>query len=355
MIIAGSVIAAIIIAEVAFAVSAGTEKNATAVQEESAPALPRLQVQGTSLCQDSSDIPVTFKGISFGWHNIWPRFYNAGAVAELHSAWGANIFRASIGADSHAKADNPDCHGGYIDEPDFALECLYNVVDAAIANGCYVIVDWHSHVLHKEAAEDFFTKVATRYADTPNVIYELFNEPVSREFEEAGDYSQPSDESLDSYWCDLKAYAESLISIIDGISTCHPLILMGCPRWDQSIDVAARNPVTCYDNLMYTVHFYAATHGQWLRDRSDAALAQGLPIFISECASCEASGDGPMSPEEWQAWNGWAAERNISMMTWSISDKVETCSMLTKEASSEGPWAGDVIKPWGKIVKDWLK
>ena len=62
------------------------------------------------------------------------------------------------------------------------------------------------------------------------------------------------------------------------------------------------------------------------------------------------------SPDQvaWQEWNDWAAARNISLMTWSISDKDETCSMLTKEASDEGPWSDDVSKEWGRIVKEWL-
>ena len=32
-----------------------------------------------------------------------------------------------------------------------------------------------------------------------------------------------------------------------------------------------------------------------------------------------------------------------------------TCSMFTPAASTEGPWSDDVIKPWGKTVKAWLK
>ena len=178
--------------------------------------------------------------------------------------------------------------------------------------------------------------MATRYADCPNVIYELYNEPVN-----------------DS-WAELKAYAEELIPVIDSISTVHPLILMGCPHWDPDINLPAEDPLTCYDNLMYTVHFYAATHKDYLRERSDAALAAGIPIFLSECAACEASGDGPMDMDSWQAWSGWAASKGISIITWSISDKAETCSMFTPEASSEGPWKDEVIKPWGTIVKNWL-
>ena len=299
-----------------------------------APELPALYVEGTQLM--AAGKPVAMRGVSFGWHNIWPRFYNKEAVKHLHDDWGVQLFRAAIGADDHAKADNPGIHGGYMGEPEFALECLYNVVDGAIESGSYVIVDWHSHLLHTAEAKDFFTKVATRYADCPNVIYELYNEPVN-----------------DS-WAELKAYAEELIPVIDSISTVHPLILMGCPHWDQDINLPAEDPLTCYDNLMYTVHFYAATHKDYLRERSDAALAAGIPIFLSECAACEASGDGPMDMDSWQAWSSWAASKGISIITWSISDKAETCSMFTPEASSEGPWKDEVIKPWGTIVKNWL-
>ena len=299
-----------------------------------APELPALYVEGTQLM--AAGKPVAMRGVSFGWHNIWPRFYNKEAVKHLHDDWGVQLFRAAIGADDHAKADNPGIHGGYMGEPEFALECLYNVVDGAIESGSYVIVDWHSHLLHTAEAKDFFTKVATRYADCPNVIYELYNEPVN-----------------DS-WSELKAYAEELIPVIDSISTVHPLILMGCPHWDQDINLPAEDPLTCYDNLMYTVHFYAATHKDYLRERSDAALAAGIPIFLSECAACEASGDGPMDMDSWQTWSGWAASKGISIITWSISDKAETCSMFTPEASSEGPWKDEVIKPWGTIVKNWL-
>jgi len=351
MIIALAVLATIIIGEAIFVMITGTEKKAAA------PVVPALRVEGTALVNEAGDTTV-FRGISFGWHNIWPRFYNAEAVATLHNEWGCNIFRAAIGADDIAQLDNPGIPGGYMSEPEFALECLYNVVDAAIVNGCYVIVDWHSHWIHQDEAREFFTKVATRYKGVHNVIYELFNEPVCFSFEDGSenpyeDLGNP--ESMNEYWAALKAYAEDMIATITAIDDSEPLILMGCPSWDQRIDLPASNPVEGYNNIMYTMHFYAATHEAWLREATDAALAAGLPVFISECAGCEASGDGYLDEEAWQTYSDWATERGISMMTWSVSDKVETCSMFTKEASSEGPWEEDVIKPWGRIVKDWLK
>jgi len=319
--------------------------------------VPALHVEGTQLY--AGDEPATFRGISFGWHNIWPRFYNAEAVASLHNDWGCNIFRAAIGADDHALADNPGIKGGYTSEPEFALECLYNVVDAAIANDCYVIVDWHSHSFHPEEARDFFTKVATRYKGSNNVIYELFNEPVCFSFENGSenpyeDLGNP--EAMNAYWTALKEYAEGLIEVITSIDDSHPLILMGCPSWDQRIDLPASDPITSYDNVMYTMHFYAATHGAWLREATDRALAAGIPVFISECAGVEASGDGYLDEEAWNTYSDWATENGLSMMAWSISDKVETCSMFVHNVeSSEGPWADEDIKPWGKIVKAWIK
>lgn len=313
---------------------------------------PALRVQGTCLYQEGSDVPVVWRGVSFGWHNLWPRFYNKEAVSTLSKDWGCPVFRAAIGADDLAELSPL---GGYVSDKESALECLYAVIDGAVENNAYVIVDWHSHKLHLDEAKDFFRTVATKYAGCHNVIYELFNEPVSQEFEDRGDYSEPTQESLDAYWLRLKEYALALIPIIEECSGCHPLILMGCPRWDQALDCVIRNPIGGYDNLMYTTHFYAATHGQWLRDRSDAAMASGLPVFISECAACEASGDGRIDPEEWAKWNEWAADRKVSLLTWSISDKNETCSMFTPQASSKGPWEDAVIKEWGLIVRDWLK
>jgi len=319
--------------------------------------VPALHVDGTQLVNEDGEA-VTFRGISFGWHNIWPRFYNAGVVKTLHEDWGAQIFRAAIGADDHAAADNPGIHGGYDTEPDYALEHLYQVVDAAIANNSYVIVDWHSHALHPEEAADFFAKVATRYKGVDNVIYELFNEPVCFSFENHAenpyeDLGNP--EAMKAYWAALKEYAEGLIKVITDIDDREPVILMGCPSWDQRIDMPADDPITSYNNIMYTMHFYAATHGAWLRDATDYALSKGCPVFISECAGVEASGDGFLDIDAWNTYSEWATERGITMMAWSVSDKVESCSMLYPEVDGEGNWSEDDIKPWGKIVKNWIK
>lgn len=289
--------------------------------------VPALCVKGTQLMNELGDT-VVLKGVSYGWHVLWPRFYNAQSAEHLIKDWGAQVLRASIGVGINDLS--------VLNRPEYGFECATKVVDAAIENGAYVIVDWHSHSIETEPAKAFFTKLATRYKGVPNVIYEIFNEPV-----------------YDS-WEDVKAYS---IEVIKAIRAIEPdaVILVGCPHWDQDIHLAADAPIEGFDNLMYTLHFYANTHGQWLRDRGDYALSKGLPLFVSECAGMEASGDGPLSPEEWANWTAWMDARNISWAAWSLSDKHETCSMLLPSVSSEGPWEEKDIKEWGKMVRESLK
>lgn len=281
-----------------------------------------LSVNGTFLVNEKGE-KVVLKGISYGWHNWWPRFYNASTVKTFADEWNCNVVRAAIGVEPQ---------GAYISNPQLALDCVTNIVDAAIENGIYVIIDWHSHGIKTEEAKTFFAQMATKYKNYPNIIYEIFNEPV------------------EDSWDDVKAYSEEIIKTIREIDTKN-IILVGTPHWDQDIHLAADAPITGYKNLMYTLHFYAATHHQSLRDRADYAINKGLPLFVSECAGMEASGDGPVNYEEWATWLEWMKKHNISWAAWSIADKDETCSMMYSSASSEGPWEDKDIKEWGQIIR----
>ena len=267
------------------------------------------------------------RGASFGWHNLWPRFYNAKAVAWLTTDWKCNVVRASMGV---------GLDDSYLENPEYALKCMTSVIDGAIKRGIYVIIDFHSHKIHTEEAKTFFTLMAKKYGNNPNVIYEIFNEP---------DYYT---------WPEVKAYSEELIKTIRAIDPDN-IILVGSPHWDQDIHLVAEDPIKGQSNLMYTMHFYAGTHKQWLRDRTDAAMAKGIPIFVSECAGMEATGDGPVDEVEWKAFLDWMEARKISWIVWSVSDKNETCSMLLPRASAEGNWTDDLIKSWGKISRESIR
>ena len=287
----------------------------------------QLQVVGTQLCAQNGE-PVVLRGVSFGWHNIWPRFYNKKAVKWLKEDWHPTVIRAAMGVTT--VEDN------YMDNPTFALECIEPVIKAAIKNNLYVIVDWHSHEMLTDEAVKFFGYIAEKYGKYPHVIYELYNEPVN-----------------DS-WDDLKVYATKVINEIRKYDPDN-VILMGCPHWDQDINLVADSPLRGFTNIMYTVHFYAATHHQYLRDRMVDAIQRGIPVFVSESAGMEASGNGPLDPVEWQAWIDCMEQHKVSWVTWSLSDKDETCSMLLPRATSTGPWKEDVIKKSGKMLRDYLR
>lgn len=285
-----------------------------------------LQVKGARLVNQAGQV-VALHGVSYGWHNFWPRFYNPQSVGWLAKDWHVSVVRAAIGVEPK---------GGYIDDPAAALKAAEAVIKGAIDNGIYVIVDWHSHNINLDSAGQFFSYIAQKYHGYPNIIYEVFNEP--------------DEES----WPEVKAYAEKIIGVIRQYDP-NNVILVGCPHWDQDINLPAKDPIKGYQNLMYTLHFYAATHKQALRTRCEQAILQGLPVFISESAGMEASGNGKMDYAEWHKWINWADKHHLSWVVWSISDKDETCSMLKKSASSLGGWTKNDLKASGIHTKNLLK
>jgi endoglucanase len=265
--------------------------------------------------------------MSFGWHNFWPRFYNAGVVDWLAKDWNCNVVRAAMGVEPQR---------GYVSDPEDSKAKIKAVVNGAIKSGIYVIIDFHSHHIRLKEAKEFFTEMATTYGKQPNIIYEIFNEP-----------------EYDS-WADVKAYSSEVIKTIRALDPDN-IILVGSPHWDQDIHLVADAPLTGSGNIMYTMHYYAGTHKQFLRDRCDYALNKGIPVFISESAGMEASGDGKIDNTEWQRWIDWSEKNKISWITWSVSDKNESCSVLLPTAGSEGGWKAEDLKESGVKTREFLR
>ena len=115
---------------------------------------------------------------------------------------------------------------------------------------------WYSHNINLDEAKEFFQEISQTYGKYPNIIYEAFNKP---------DYES---------WDEVKAHSEEVIKVIRA-NDPNNVILVGCPHWDQDIRRPAANLIKGYKNLMHTVHFYAVTHGKWLRDRTDEAMKNG--------------------------------------------------------------------------------
>ena len=286
----------------------------------------QLQVKGNQLCSQTGD-PIVLRGVSYGWHNLWPRFYNKQSVKWLKKDWKCTVLRAAMGT---VIEDN------YIENPEFALKCMNKVIKAAIKNDLYIIIDWHTYYPQKKEAKAFFSMMAQKYGKYPHIIYEIYNEP------------------MEDSWESVKEYAADIISEIRKYDPDN-IILVGSPHWDQDLHLVAESPLEGFNNIMYTLHFYAATHKQELRDRAEAAWDKGIPIFVSECAGMECTGDGPVVIPEWTRWVEWLESKKISWVNWSISDKNETCSMILPRANKNGGWDESLIKPAGRQSRKFIR
>jgi endoglucanase len=287
----------------------------------------QLSVKGTQLV-DKNGEAIVLRGLSFGWHNWWGKYYNKEVVKTLHNDWNATVLRAAMGVDADENS--------YIQNPKESKMKIETVINAAIEEDIYVIIDFHSHNIHLKEAKVFFDEMSKKYAKYPNIIYEVFNEPN------------------DETWAEVKAYSQEVIKVIRANDPKN-IILVGSPRWDQDIHLPAKDPIVGFNNLMYTMHFYAGTHGKWLRNRTDEAIKSGLPIFVSESAGMEASGNGPINYKAWQEYIDWMETKKMSWIVWSISDKEETCSMLKKSANSEGNWKDEDLKESGLKTREYLQ
>lgn len=286
----------------------------------------RLNVMGTHLVNEQGE-PVILRGVSYSWHLWHPRWYNAQSVQTFVNDWGLNLVRAAMGVEPE---------GGYIDNSEVGIACVETVVDQAIACGIYAIIDWHSHHIKTAEAKLFFTHMATKYKGVPNVIYEIYNEPI------------------DDSWMDVKAYSEELINTIRAIDK-EAIILVGTPHWDQDIHIAADNPIQKQHNIMYALHFYAGTHKKALRSKADYAIKKGLPLFVSECAAVNADGDGPIDYASWSEWLTWMTNNQLSWAVWSVCDKNESSALMLPTASSIGGWKDSDLSEWGLFIRQELR
>jgi len=287
-----------------------------------------LQVNGNRIV-DKDNEPVCFAGNSFFWSNDnWggERYYTPEVVSWLKLDWKTTIVRAAMGV------EDP---GGYLDNNVSNKNRVVTIVDAAIDEGLYVIIDWHSHHAEDNTNEavTFFEEMADLYGEYDNVIYEIYNEP------------------LDVSWsATIKPYADSVISAIRAIDPDN-LIVVGTPEWSQRVDLAAADPITNYSNIAYTLHFYTIYHQQWLRDRASAALDDGIALFITEWGSIGYS----QVDSEANEWMTWCFENKISHCNWAVNDKEEEWSILVSGASTSGGWDDDDLTDAGKLAKNIIK
>ncbi len=290
-----------------------------------------LSVSGNKIV-NKNGLPVSFAGNSLFWCNYnWggEKYYNANVVSWLRSDWNSGIIRAAMGVEAD---------GGYLSNKAGNKAKVKTVVDAAIANGMYVIIDWHTHVAESNTNEAvaFFKEMAQTYGDKPNVIYEVYNEPINS-----------------SWHNDIKPYAETVIDAIRSIDPDN-LIIVGTRFYSALVNEPADDPIQ-RKNIAYTIHFYAAQHKKDYRDRCQYALDKGIALFATEWGTVNADGGGNVDEGETATWIDFLKRNHISHCNWSINDKPEGASALTQGASSSGNWSSNNLTWSGSVVRNILK
>jgi len=293
----------------------------------------QLYIKGSKIFNQNNDT-VSFAGLSFFWSNSdWKgkKFYNEDVVQSLVQDWNVSIVRTPLGIEAST---------GYIDDSVTNLQTIETVIQAAIDEGIYVIVDWHSHDAtdYKQKAINFFSYIAKKYGEYPNIIYEIYNEP------------------LQVSWSNhIKPYSEDVIQSIREFDS-NNIIIVGTPSWSQRVQDVANDPITQYGNIAYGLHFYAGSHGASLRSNAKTAISKGVCVFVSEWGTVNADGTGSVATTEVESWLEFMKENHLSHCNWSICDKDEGASILKPNSSTSGDWSyNSDLTESGKYIYDMLQ
>lgn len=293
-----------------------------------------LSVKGTNLCSADGK-PVQLCGMSSHGLHWYGKYANKDVLKWLRDDWNADLWRAAMYVSGN---------GGYAQNKGMASKVIESI-EAARELGLYVLVDWHvlpecDPLLYANQAEEFFEQIASTYADCPNIIYELCNEPNG---------------SNVSWEGNIKPYAERIIPVIR--KYCDNVIVVGTPVWSSDLTSAANDPILNQKNIMYTLHFYAGSHGKDSRAVAAAALKKGLPIFVTEWGTTQASGDGGVFEKETMEWMRFLAKNNISWANWSVNNKGEDSGVLkyNKDRDAKGGWKESDLQPSGILVRKILR
>ncbi len=280
---------------------------------------------------DCAGNPVQLRGISTHGLSWYPDYVNAGCFSEL-AAWGADVVRLAL----YTEETGGYCAGGDKE----ALKALIRKgVQYAADADLYVILDWHilsdgDPLTHLAEAEAFFSEMSAEFASLPNVIYEICNEPNG------------------TSWEHVKTYAEEIIPVIRA-NAPDALILVGTPDWCQALDAALSDPLP-FDNILYTLHFYAASHKESLRDELKRAAEAHLPVFVSEFGLCEATGDGSVDSESADAWIRLMDSCGVSYVAWNLSNKAEASALIRDDVTKTQNFTLSDLTESGQWVYDLL-
>ena len=292
-----------------------------------------LHVENGKLTDADGNI-VQLYGMSTHGIAWFPQYINYDSFRTLRDDWNTNCIRLAM----YTAEYGGYCAGG---DKEQLKQLVRDGVSYATELGMYVIVDWHilsdcDPNQNKDEAIAFFREMAEAFADNDNVLYEICNEPNGG-----------------TSWDSIKSYAEEVIPVI---RTQKPdaVILVGTPTWSQEIDKAAASPLDD-SNVMYTLHFYAGTHKDDLRNRLETCVQNGLPVFVSEFGMCDASGNGANDFVSTTKWLDLLNKYQISFCCWNLANKDESSSVFKASSTALSDWTDDDFNESGRWIRDYFR
>ena len=292
-----------------------------------------LHVENGKLTDENGNT-VQLYGMSTHGIAWFPQYINYDSLRTLRDDWNTNCIRLAMYTEEYGGY----CAGG---DKEQLKQLVKDGVSYATELGMYVIVDWHilsdcDPNQNKDEAIAFFREMAEVFADNDNVLYEICNEPNSG-----------------TSWDSIKSYAEEVIPVIRAQKP-DAVILVGTPTWSQEIDKAAASPLDD-SNVMYTLHFYAGTHKDDLRNRLETCVQNGLPVFVSEFGMCDASGNGANDFVSTTKWLDLLNKYQISFCCWNLANKDESSSVFKASSTALSDWTDDDFNESGRWIRDYFR
>lgn len=283
---------------------------------------------------DADGNTVQLYGMSTHGIAWFPQYINYDSFRTLRDDWNTNCIRLAM----YTAEYGGYCAGG---DKEQLKQLVRDGVSYATELGMYVIVDWHilsdcDPNQNKDEAIAFFREMSEAFADNDNVLYEICNEPNSG-----------------TSWDSIKSYAEEVIPVIREQKP-DAVILVGTPTWSQEIDKAAASPLT-FDNIMYTLHFYAGTHKDDLRNRLETCAQNNLPVFVSEFGMCDASGNGANDFDSTTKWLDLLNKYQISFCCWNLANKDESSSVFKAASTALSDWTDEDFNESGRWIRDYFR
>jgi len=301
---------------------------------------------------------VMVKGPSLYWSTgQGTTFYNRQTVDWFVDNMQIGIIRAAMAikwykenSQGISKQDGSTCEScfgylstGFPNAKTDLKKLIQNVIDAAVANDIYVIVDWHSHNANSEKSEAvaFFRDMATANKDVPNIIWEIYNEPVS------------DDAST------IKNYANDVIAAIRGAGNKN-LVIVGSNYYSQKPKQQADAGITdSENNTAYSFHFYSKTHSYSetgdIGGSANSARNAGHAVYATEWGSVNADGSG--TPDFPTNWVNFMDGADIGGCYWSASEIAEGASIFKNGTTVADLLAGkvsEVLTSSGDVFKTYM-